>query len=319
MWFLYVVVFVGLVLLGVFLYRKRRRNAQPKVKKEEVKMRTLQVAYSGKEKSKNLLKNLGNLQKQGSITEAQYNSLKNEYEQFLTDFIGRIEEIKEDLKGKMKGEKAEIKELTSDLGILEARNKVGQIPLTEFLKLRDRIQGKIQKKEEEISRLQALINSKSSTDLGGYVEVKVGEAKGTRPTWSDILPSEFPGFSELSEVLSSRLTLIALICGIAIVITTFLPWVNMAGLTEAGIANGQGVLCLFMGLFAVGLVFLNNLRIRGMGHLATGIIAIIGAGNYWANISNKTFGYGSPDAGLIFCLIATIILIIAGIVEFRRT
>ena len=325
MWLLYVVVFVGLILVGVFLYRKRRRSAQPKVKKEEVKMRGLQVAYSGKEKSKNLLKNLGNLQKQGSITEAQYSSLKNEYEQFLTDFIGRIEEIKEDLKRKMKGEKAEIKKLTSDLGILEARNKVGQISLTEFSKLRDRIQGRIQKKEEEVSRLEALINSKSSADLGGYIEVEVGEAKGTRLSLSDIFPSEFPGFTGLSEVLSSRLTLIPLICGIAIVITTFLPWASLdfgygTRATDIGLGNGQGILSLIMGFCIIGLVFSNNWKIRGIGHLATGGIIVLCLISYWATVSGQTMGYEglSPGFGFILCWIVVIIVIIAGVVEFRR-
>ena len=71
-----------------------------------------------------------------------------------------------------------------------------------------------------------------------------------------------------------------------------------------------------MGIFCVGLPFLAEPKIRGIGHLATGIIALIGLAGYWGTVRSEVGMLGeevSPEFGFILCIIVAIAVIITGI------
>jgi len=283
-------------------------------------MKKLQVAYSAKEKAENLLKNLNELKEKGSVSEDQFKTLKDEFDHSLTQAMARIEEIKEDLKRRVEGKEAELKEMKKDFEMLRLRSEVGQISATEFFRLKERIQKSIRSKEEAISKLNTLINSQSSSDLGGYIEVQVGKVEKR----SDILPSGFPEFSRVSETIADRSALLPLICGIVILIGSFMPWASLGigygiRFTDTGLASNQGIIAMLSGLFIIGLAFLKDryLKIKGIGHLITGGITLLCLISYWSGA--PVFGGSlTPGFGFILCLIAAIIVVITGITEYRR-
>jgi len=281
-------------------------------------MKKLQVAYSMKEKAENLLKNLNELKEKGSVTEAQFKTLKEEFEHSSTQAVARIEQIKVDLRRKIEQKETELKELKKDFEMLRVRSEVGQITATEFFRLKERIQKSIKGKEEEISKLNTLINSQSSSELGGYIEVQIGKVEKR----SDILPSGFPEFGRVGETIADRSALIPLICGIVILIGSFMPWASLGigygiRFTDTGLANNQGIIAMLSGLFIIGLAFLKDLKIKGIGHLITGGVTILCLISYWSGASGA-FGGLSPGFGFILCLIAAIIVVITGITEYRR-
>lgn len=108
------------------------------------------------------------------------------------------------------------------------------------------------------------------------------------------------------------------ILGLIMVISVFLPWASVETFgwktTAAGIDYGYGILVLIMGIFCVGLPLLAEPKIKGIGHLATGIIALIGLAGYWGTVRSEVGMLGvSPEFGFILCIIVAIAVIITGI------
>lgn len=76
------------------------------VKKE--RERELQEAYSKREKAERLLSNLENLKKEGTIDEAQYESMKSEYTQMLNSANTTIEQIKNEISREIESEQRDL-------------------------------------------------------------------------------------------------------------------------------------------------------------------------------------------------------------------
>lgn len=286
-------------------------------------MKKLQLSYSRKEKLQTLITNLEKLKKDGSITEDQYISLKSEYDRHLRDSITTIETIKANLKKdlEMKGE--ELKALNENLETLKTRFKVGEIPFEEFQRFEERLRKRISKVRDEMSKLETLINSRSSSDVGGYLDVKIEEPRTLLGTLGETLPSRLPEVKGLEETFS-RPSLFPLVCGLIILISVFLPWASASFLglkeTQAGTASGWGILSLIMGIFVIGISFLAEMRVKGIGHVTAGILAFIGVLGYWSELGNKMGMLReavSLGFGFWLCLIGGLGAVLSGIGELR--
>ena len=155
-------------------------------------MKQLRLAYSKKEKAEKLLSNLEELKEQGSVTVEHYQSLKQEYEKFLEDAISEVEQIKTEIIGELKKFERNLESLKHDLSNFEARFKVGELPAKNYEKIGGRTQSKIKQTQKKISQLQSLIDSKSSEDIGGYIEVGLRRREGkaaSSPAFYDKLSS----------------------------------------------------------------------------------------------------------------------------------
>ena len=156
---------------------------------EKIPMKKLQVAYSKKEKAEKLLSNLEKLWEEEAITEEQYQTLKSEYEKIREDAISEMEQIKSRIKNKLKGLEKQLGTLKRDLSSFEARFKVGELSSESYAKIERKMQAKVEKTEKRISHLETLINSKSSEEVGGYIDVEIMERQRRKfvfPTIIDI-------------------------------------------------------------------------------------------------------------------------------------
>ncbi|MCL0069780.1 hypothetical protein M1O19_05555 [Dehalococcoidia bacterium] len=122
----------------------------------------------------------------------------------------------------------------------------------------------------------------------------------------------------------------ALVFGAVIVVSVFLPWVSVdpgfgMGMTYSGTHSGWGKLSLIMGVICAGLAFLPMPRIKGIGYIAAGGLAVIGVLGYWSVVGDVLGPYRhlmgdlvSLGIGLYLCAAAAAGVIVMGIVELRQ-
>ena len=107
-----------------------------------------------------------------------------------------------------------------------------------------------------------------------------------------------------------------LISSIILFIFVFLPWKTATALGVTISANGTGdwgILTLIMSIIGVGLSFVAVPRTRSLGTVIAGLLAIIGVAVYWSRLQGLGAGYG-----IIISLIASLALIAAGYLEYRK-
>ncbi len=92
----------------------------------------------------------------------------------------------------------------------------------------------------------------------------------------------------------------------------FLPWRPLDGLTENGFRN-WGLLTFIMSILGIGISFVAVPRFRSLGTILIGVLAIIGIAVYWSRLKGIMPGYG-----IIIAMIASLGLIAAGYLEYRK-
>ena len=170
----------------------------------------LQEAYSKKEKYEKLLSNLEKLREEGSVTDEQYESMKSNYIRIINEATSTIEQIKNRIRSDIERGEKTIEVYEQELRNLEARFKVGELSADEYRKSEQRARDKIEKERARILELKRLLESKSSADVGGYIEVV--ERKGAKAIGVGM------GFPALGEILASKKILFGIIGLIAVVI-----------------------------------------------------------------------------------------------------
>lgn len=296
--------------------------------------KSLQEAFSKKERAENLLANLENLKKGGGIDETQYTPMKNEYAKTLNEANVEIGHIKNTVSVELAARQRDLDVYNQELKNLEMRFKVGELTADSYQKTNQRTRQKIEKIEQKIAELKVLVESKSSGEIGGYIDISTKKGR----TGTAISLTDFFSFASLQEVTSSKGRLLALIGGILLVISVFLPWacVKTYGFSACGSAIGgwEGALGLLMGAIAIGSTFLATGRIRGIGHVLPGVVGIIivlsvaGEVSQALSIATSTLGpFGeyveqmvsaSIEAGAYLGAIAGILMIIGGIIELKE-
>lgn len=107
-----------------------------------------------------------------------------------------------------------------------------------------------------------------------------------------------------------------LVICVILFITVFLPWATASALGITVSANGTenwGILTLIMSIIGAGFSFVAVPRVRSLGTIFAGILAIAGVAIYWARLQGLGVGYG-----MIIALVASLALIAAGYMEYRK-
>lgn len=144
----------------------------------------LRTSYSMKERAELLLSNLDKLKAEGAIGETEYKTLKAEYVSMLDEATPWINSIKAELQKALDGKGEELRKSKQELGILQARLKVGEIP-TETYRGRGRpLEEKVEQLEREVSELQTLVNSSCTGDIGGPKDISLPKLRG-KGAWKE--------------------------------------------------------------------------------------------------------------------------------------
>jgi len=91
-------------------------------------------AYSTRERAKLLLSNLEKLKAEVSAIEARHDILKTNYSQLCEEAISKISAVMADLERDPKSKLEESEVFTPDIGTLEARFKLGLVPMETYLR-----------------------------------------------------------------------------------------------------------------------------------------------------------------------------------------
>jgi hypothetical protein len=129
--------------------------------------RALKEAFSKNERTVSLLANLTKLKTDGSVTEDQYQSMKAGYSQTIDSLSREIDSIKSEISADQQAKEKELDNYKQELSNLTVRQKVGEISSSEFQKSENKLRGKIEKTEKEISTLKVLASAQSSSDIAG--------------------------------------------------------------------------------------------------------------------------------------------------------
>jgi hypothetical protein len=117
---------------------------------------------------------------------------------------------------------------------------------------------------------------------------------------------------------STRPFIPTLVISIVLFIMIFLPWATVSVMGFSASANGThswGILTLIMSLLGAGISFLADRKMRAMGSMAAGVLALLGTIIYMA--ANFKGGVGA-GAGIIIALIASVALAAAGYMDYRK-
>jgi len=285
-------------------------------------MKKLQLAYSRKEKLEKLMTNLENLKKEEGITQEQYDSIKTNYNNLYSESVKTVDNIKSTLKSDLGKKQGELTNLNQEKDNLNVRAKLGEMPPAEVQKSQDRINSTIQTRQKEVTDLEALITSGSSSDVGGYVEVSIEAPKGIGSIVGGMNLSGLTsgGSSATGGYFTPQPYLISLILGVVLFICIFLPWASYSGFGYRASANGTdsgwGVITLLMSLVCIGLSFVAPIRIRAMGMIGSGALGFIGVIAYWFRVSGSGI---TPGFGLIIAGLLTIGIVVIGVMQYRQS
>ena len=115
---------------------------------------------------------------------------------------------------------------------------------------------------------------------------------------------------------SSKPYLPSLVVSVILFITAFLPWISMGVLginfTQNGI-HDWGILTFIMSIIGAGLSFVGVQKMRTLGLIFAGILALIGVAIYWSRLGGASVGYG-----LIIALLASLGLMAIGYMDYRK-
>ena len=119
----------------------------------------------------------------------------------------------------------------------------------------------------------------------------------------------------------------ALVVSVVLLIMFFLPWVTASAgsvsESDNGTAYGWGYLTLIMSILGVLLSFVTPQKMRAMGLMGAGLLALIGVIVYWLRMHGDAVLYGvedfvSPGFGLYIAGIAALAAIVIGIMDLRQ-
>jgi hypothetical protein len=108
-----------------------------------------------------------------------------------------------------------------------------------------------------------------------------------------------------------------LIASILLFIMVFLPWITVSAFGFSASANGMhewGILTFIMSIIGAAAAFVADKRMRALGSLLAGVLALLGVIIYMASNVGNGVGVG---AGLILALIVSLALIALAYMDYR--
>lgn len=299
-------------------------------------MNRLQIAFSKKEKAEKLLPNLENLKKEGSIDDEQYEAMKSEYTSLLEAGKSEISAIKDELTGTLEASRTDLEAFTQELKNLQVRIKVGELPAAQYERRVQKTRSKIEDLKKKITETEKLLQARSSTDVGGFIDVQLGKKRSMSIMPGELISSvEF--ISSLEEIVEPKTKLIGLIGGVLLFISVFLPWASLSSIgfsiSYSGIAlsGALGATGIIASLLCVLATLVNTSNVRGIAHISMGALALLIMLAIW--FSQPTIStQGVPreywegmerlvqtGVGFYLYIISSVAVVLGGILEMRES
>jgi len=144
-------------------------------------MTTLQRAFSRHEKIRRMLANLEELKKNGEVDADKYTQLKTQYEVLLGAAYENLKAIRNQIKEQRQQAQETLDRLQADASIISTRGKVGELAPEKVAAELGAIQSKKDACTKSVQQYDGWLKARSSTDVGGYVDVDANETIEYRP------------------------------------------------------------------------------------------------------------------------------------------
>jgi hypothetical protein len=253
------------------------------------------AALAAQDQIKGYLANLVKLKEDGSVTEEQYAAARAEYDQQLAAGFSEVQKLRTDLGRQLEATRRDLETYRFELGRVEARYKVGEIPLAKFRSEDKKLRAQIGKLEQSESELANLITAESAAGL-------VAPAANVRPTTPSRASqpttaaasrgprratSSAPSFHMSGAgITGSKLRIAAIVAAIVLLVSVRMPWLaatemlgndlgSEAGVTVSFLAGLGGII---LGIGGIVAAFFGSGRTRGALHIVAGILALAALG-----------------------------------------
>ena len=154
--------------------------------------KTLHSAFQEKQQQQNLLSNLDKMNAQGTIAPDQYAALKHAYQQKMMAAVSQISHIKQDLGAQLRAAMQELNSCQTELDQIRVSYAAGNLSPKELQRSERKLAGRMENARKEVTRLQALVDAKSSDQLvaaeTGYVEKPKGKGIPAK-LWAPLIPA----------------------------------------------------------------------------------------------------------------------------------
>jgi len=144
-------------------------------------MTELQKAFSRHEKIRRMLTNLEDLKNNGEIEADAYAQAKTQYEALLQAASENLKEIAGQIKAQRQRAQETLNKLQADASSIATRGKVGELTPEQVATELRAIQVKKDTCSNSLQQYDAWLAARSSSDVGGYVEVDANETIIYRP------------------------------------------------------------------------------------------------------------------------------------------
>ena len=101
--------------------------------------------------------------------------------------------------------------------------------------------------------------------------------------------------------------------GLILFAAIFLPWATAGGNASGTGVTGWGTMCTIAAMFGILLAYLTNAKIRAIGTIVVGGLAVVGAVIYATKLGGATVGYG-----LIIEMLFAVAAIIVGVQDYTK-
>ncbi len=258
------------------------------------------AALVERDRVRGYLSRLQGLQDEGSITAEQHDTAQADYSQRIEAATSRVEELRQQVQEQLDEVQRTLASHRSELGKLEARFKVQEIPLTKLQS--DGVQHRraIRTLQEQEKQLRALVDAESAEGLEGQAAAAAAPVIEETPRQRSGAPErraeparvrEAPEYRapdfEAPEVKEgalprSPLRIASLVAGALLLLSIFLAWVAPTKALGANLGADPGVIVTFLaglaglvcGVAAIGFAFIPRRRLRGALLPLAGLVAL---------------------------------------------
>ncbi|MBE9505253.1 MAG: hypothetical protein IMY84_00425 [Chloroflexi bacterium] len=253
------------------------------------------AALAAQDQIKGYTANLEKLKEDGSVTEEQYATARAEYDQRLAAGSSEVQTLRTDLGRQLEATKRDLETYRFELGRVEARYKVGEIPLARFRSEDKKLRVQIGQLEQSESELANLITADSAAGLiAPATKAKSATpSRVSRPTPAAV--SRAPGRTTPSApslrmsgagILGSKLRIAALVAAVVLLVSVRMPWLAASEMLGADLGSEAGVSVSFLaglgglilGIGSIVAAFFVSGRTRGILHIVAGVLALAALG-----------------------------------------
>lgn len=253
------------------------------------------AALAAQDQIKGYIANLEKLKEDGSVTEEQYATAGAEYDQRLAAGSSEVQALRTDLGRQLDTTKRDLETYRFELGRVEARYKVGEIPLAKFRGEDKKLRAQIGQLEQSESELADLIAADSAVGLTAPATKakSATPSRASRPTPAAV--SGMPGRTRPSApsfqmsaagVLGSKLRIAAIVAAVILVVSVRMPWLAASEMLGADLGSEAGVSVSFLaglgglilGIGSIVAAFFVSDRTRGILHIVAGVLALAALG-----------------------------------------